>query len=82
MFDHKTATFSLDIELTKRGRGNWKINSSILNDIDYTKMIKRVISDFLITDTREYTTLHILWEAIKTIIQGETIKFCALRKKN
>ena len=45
-------------------------------------MIKRVINDFLITNTREYTSPHILWETLKCVIRGETIKFCALRKKN
>ena len=65
MSDHKIATFFLDIELTKRGSGYWKINNSILNDIDYIKMIKRVINDFLITNTQEYTSPHILWETFK-----------------
>ena len=40
MSDHKIATFFLDIELTKRGSGYWKINNSILKDIDYIKMNK------------------------------------------
>ena len=52
MSDHKTATFFLDVELIKRGSGYWKINNSILNDNDYIKMIKRVINDFLIINTR------------------------------
>ena len=82
MSDHKIATFFLDIELIKRGSGYWKINYSILNDIDYIKMIRRVINDFLITNTREYTSPHNLWETLKCVIRGETIKFCALRKKN
>ena len=82
MSDHKIATFFLDIELTKRGSGYWKINNSILNDNDYIKMIKRVINDFLITNTRKYKSPHILWETLTCVIRGETIKFCALRKKN
>ena len=82
MSDHKIATFFLDIELTKRGSGYWKINNSILNDIDYIKMVKRVLNNFLITNTREYTSSYILWETLKGVIRGETIKFCALRKKN
>ena len=45
-------------------------------------MIKRVINEFLITNTREYTSPHILWETLKCVIRGETIKFCTLRKKN
>ena len=82
MSDHKIATFLLDIELPKRSSGYWKINNSILNGIDYTKMIKRVINDFLITTTREYTLPHILWGTLKFVIRGETIKFCTLQKKN
>ena len=45
-------------------------------------MIKRVINDFIVTNTREYTSLHILWKTLKCVIRGETIKFCTLRKKN
>ena len=78
----KIATFFLDIELTKIDRGYRKINSSILNDSDYTKMTKRVISDFLITNTQEYTSPHIFWETLKCVIRGETIKFSTQRKKN
>ena len=51
MSDHKIEAFFLDIELTKRGSGYWKINNSILNDNDYIKMIKRVINNFIITNT-------------------------------
>ena len=81
--DHKLATFFLDIKLTKRGSEYWKINNSILNDIDYTKVIKRVINDFLIANTREYTSPHVIWETLKCLIRGETkLKFCAVRKKN
>ena len=69
MYDHKIATFFLDIELTKRGSGYWKINNSILNDIDYIKMIKRVINDFLITNTQEYTSPYIFWETLKCAIR-------------
>ena len=58
MSDHKIATFFLDIELTKRSSGFWKINKNILNDIDYTKMIKRVINDFLITKRLENVHHH------------------------
>ena len=61
MPDYKIiATFFLNIELTKRGNGYWKISNSILNDIDYTKIIEQVLYDFLVTNTREYTSPHIL----------------------
>ena len=82
MFDHKIESVFLERELTKRGSGYWKINNSILNDIDYTKLIKRVVNDFLIINSREYTSPHVLWETLKGLMRGKTIKFCALRKKN
>ena len=44
-------------------------------------MTKRVISDFLITNTQEYTSPHIFWETSKCVIRGETIKFSTQRKK-
>ena len=44
-------------------------------------MTKRVINDFLITNTREYTSPRILWETLKCVIRGDTTKFCALRKR-
>ena len=44
-------SFLLDIELTKKSSGYWKINNGILNDIDYIKMIIRAINDFLISNT-------------------------------
>ena len=69
MFDYKIATFFLDNELTKRGSGYWTINNSILNDIVYTKIIKRVINDFLITN---YITTHIVGN----------FKMCISRRNN
>ena len=45
-------------------------------------MIKRIVNDILITNTREYTSPYILSETLKCVIQGETIKLCALGKKN
>ena len=57
-------------------------HTSILNDIDCNKMTKRVINDFLITNTRKYTSPHILWETLKCVIRGETIMFSTLRKNN
>ena len=81
MSDHKIATFFLDIELTKRGSEYWKINNSILNNIDYTKMIKRVINDFLITNTREYTSPHILWETLKCAFEEEQLSFALYKTR-
>ena len=81
MSDHKIVSLSLNIDPTDRGNGYWKINSSILLDENYTALIKRVINDFLVTNTRERMSPHTLWETLKCVIRGETIKFCVLLKK-
>ena len=81
MSDHKIVSLSLFIVPNKRGNGYWKINNSILLDVNYITQIKQVISDFIVTNAQEDTSPHTLWETLKCIIRGETIKFCALRKK-
>ena len=82
MSDHKIVSLSLFSVPNKRGNGYWKINNSILLDVNYITQIKQVISDFIVTNAQEDTSPHTLWETLKCIIRGETIKFCALRKKN
>ena len=40
-------------------------------------MIKRVINDFLITNTREYISPHILWETLKRVIPASSTSNCS-----
>ena len=82
MSDYKIVSLSLFSAPNKRGNGYWKINKSILLDVNYITQIKQVISDFIETNAQVDTSPHTLWETLKCIIRGEIIKFCALRKKN
>ena len=74
MSDHKIVSLSFFSVPNKRGIGYWKINNSILLDINYITQIKQVISDFIVTNAQEDTSPHTLWETLKYIIRGETIK--------
>ena len=79
--DHKIVTITLNLDSEEWGRGYWKLNSDILLDNDYTESIKEVINDFLLTNPEGHVSPHILWESLKCVVRGETIKYCALEKK-
>ena len=81
MSDHKIVSLSLFNVPNKRGNGYWKVNNSILLDVNYITQIKQVISDFIVTNAQEDMSPHTLWETLKCIIRGETIKFCVCEKK-
>ena len=59
--------------------GHWV--QGILHDANYVTLIKHVISEFLINNPRGHVSPHCLWETLKCIIRGESIQFCAQRKK-
>ena len=79
--DHKIVTITLNLDSEEWGRGYWKLNSDILLDNDCTASIKKVINDFLLTNPEGHVSPHVLWEFLKCVVRGETIKYCAVKKK-
>ena len=79
--DHKIVTITFNLDSEEWGRGYWKLNSDILLNNDYKANIKKVINDFLHTNPEGHVSPHILWESLKCVVTGETIKCCALKKK-
>ena len=80
--DPKTVTITVNLDSEEWGRGYWKLNSDILLDNDYTASIKKVINDFLLINPEGHVSPHILWESLKCVVRGETIKCCAVKKRN
>ena len=39
------------------------------------------IREFRINNPKSHVSPHTLWESLKCVIQGETIKYCAEKKK-
>ena len=79
--DHKVVCMKIRIELVPWGRGYWKFNYSLLLDNIYIELIKKVICDFQINNPTGHVSPHTLWELLTCIIKGETIKYCAIEKK-
>ena len=56
MFAHKILYLYLSMEPNKQGNENCKMNNSIILNVNYITLNKRVISDFMKINAREVTS--------------------------
>ena len=77
--DHSLVQLNIDNLLLGKGRGYFKINNSILLDVDYQNKIKQSIND--ITNLNKECNPNTMWELIKSTIRNETIKYCSIKNK-
>nr|BAC82624.1 pol-like protein [Ciona intestinalis] len=75
--DHCVATFEVMLDPNPRGRGTWKLNSTVLSDVRYIKMIKAEIKEFCTFNPPQQFKPTLSWDALKCHLRGVTIKFCA-----
>ena len=61
MSDHKYIKVEFQINLNVRGPGNWKFNTSLLDDNGYVTAMQGLLDNF---GSKE--NAHDAWEAIKT----------------
>ena len=75
--DHLAVSFKFYTnEKEDRGPGLWKINNSILENVEYQTMVQNIIDKAKIfAASRELDNRH-TWEYCKQIIKNDTIKFC------
>ena len=77
--DHSMITLSLNLLNHPRGRGFWKLNSTLLQDPEYVTRIKTTIRE---TEEQNSTAnKQTLWELVKYQMRQETIKHASLKKK-
>ena len=77
--DHCPVLVTLDLSQHSRGPGYFKLNNSLLLDIEYQEIIKTSIKD--ITNINADANPNTLWELIKGTVRNETIKYAARKKK-
>ena len=63
----------------KRGPGYWKLNCNLLYDLEYVKLVKQVIEE--VKETNKEANPSLLWDSVKCVIRGHTIKFASNRKR-
>ena len=77
--DHCAVLLSVSVpDVVPPGPGLWKLNTSVLNDDEYVK----IISDYWLTwraSIQLFPSLAKWWEAGKSRIKGLTIRYCCLR---
>ena len=70
----------LDINYRKKFVKNtktWRINNTLLKNLEITEEIKEEITKYLETNDNENTTTQNLWDATKAVLRG---KFIAIQK--
>ena len=78
--DHSLITIILSLQNThQRGKGLWKFNNNLLNDTEYVKNIKSVISETI--RNTHYENKNMLWEYMKCIIRSHTIEYSIQKSK-
>ena len=66
----------------KRGPGFWKLNCSLLSDIDYINLINARIQETKDTYANDpYVDEQLLWEMMKCNVRAETIQYAARKKR-
>ena len=80
--DHSMITISVAMHSNQRGPGCWKMNTSLLSEVNYANQIRTVIkevNDEYVNDESVNPTL--LWEMIKLKIREQSIKYAAEKKQ-
>ena len=70
--DHSLVTLKLSLHSNARGRGFWKLNTSLLNETEFINQIKSTIQqtkDEYAND--EFVDPKLLWEMIKMKVRGD-----------
>ena len=79
--DHSLITINILENNQNRGRGFWKLNTSLLLDNSYTDKIKKSIRESYVLYKEQQTNPCLIWELVKADIRGESIKFASFKKK-
>ena len=79
--DHSLITLSISTQSNPRGPSFWKLNTSLLSDLDYVKSIKKTIQKV----SKQYESDNdvdevLLWEMIKMQIRADSISFAKQKR--
>lgn len=77
--DHSLPVITLLENRNPRGKGYWKLNSSLLRDGEYVEIINQLLE--LEFQNFEFDTLIDKWEYIKMQIRSKTIEYSVKKKR-
>jgi hypothetical protein len=82
--DHKAVVMEISMNNKNRGKGYWKLNSSLIEDPSYVEVITELITK-TIDEYDHFLSKSELWEYLKQLIKEHSIKFSiakSIAKKN
>jgi hypothetical protein len=71
--DHSLVSLRLNDNYENPGKGFWKLNVSLLNDVAYVNMVKQSIEN--IVNENSDANPDTLWETIKCVVRGDSIRY-------
>ena len=71
--DHSLITLIIDRDEEKRGPGWWKLNTTLLNDDEFKKVVKGIIKDG--KEDNGLLDSAVLWDYIKYKIKSFSIQY-------
>ena len=77
--DHKLTKIIMKLNNFQRGPGYWKFNSSLLNDIEYTEQVNKLIDHHLAG--QEENDAEMVWEMLKIKIKSHCIQYSSNKPK-
>ena len=78
--DHNSVSFKININRGNKGRGYWKLNSSILEDDEYITIIKQLIMKYK-EKAKNHKKIDVLWDNFKIEVRDHTIDYCKQKGK-
>ena len=80
--DHSMITLYISLHSNQRGKGFWKLNTSLLSDNEYVKKIKATICQTKTCYENDPTVSPaLLWEMIKLKVRESSLSYSAMKKK-
>ena len=78
--DHNAVSLKINTERGNKGRGYWKLNSSVLNNDDYVNEINKLINRYE-KESINCDDLGILWDNLKIEVRDASLDYCKRKAK-
>ena len=77
--DHSAIEFHLKSESATLGSGFWKLNTSLLKDIEFVSKINETIDKVVQADSTEFTDKRAKWDFLK--FKVKEVAMCESKKR-
>ena len=79
--DHRSVFLKLRSGVQEKGCGFWKINNSILQELEYQTLINHLIDKHIENSENNQIDSRLVWDVLKIEIHDHTIMYCKNKSK-